>query len=158
MKHSAGSALLVTLTVLGLVSSIVMHLWFVTSFDFDVAAQRVTWYKNFYATELALNIGLTQIKTNFSKMLQRAARQDVTVIDLTNSVPLQPYEPNVRVLLLVQLFNKGQQRAMLSVTTQRWKGQECLCTLRCLLEKRTPDETNKQPYFMASHFTVGTSL
>lgn len=158
MKHSAGSALLVTLTVLGLVSSIVMHLWFVTSFDFDVVAQRVTWYKNFYATELALNIGLTQIKTNFSKMLQRAARQDITVIDLTNSVPLQPYEPNVRVLLLVQLFNKGQQQAMLSVTAQRWKGQECLCTLRCLLEKRTPDEANKQPYFMASHFTVGTSL
>ena len=69
MKKQKASALLIVLGMIGIVSGIVLHAWFLASLRFDIGAQREQSWINFYAAHAALNLGLHAIREQFPAVI-----------------------------------------------------------------------------------------
>ena len=122
-KHS-GFVMLITLTVLGLVTAMMINVWFIASFQRDVVDERERWYKNFYMTRDALDSAIERIKNG--------SIVSPTVLDMTEP---ELKQEGCKLVASIQQPKKGSEHDMLVSAVMR-KGDVALCTLRCLVTKK----------------------
>lgn len=151
--NKPGAALIIVLSMLSLLSVFVLHAWFISGFQFDIATQQIVWYKNFYATEAGLNMGLATVRANFDDFYKRV-QQAPQVVD----VSINRGADDQRVMLLVQKI--GQTRApVLLLSARCMQHDHCVCCVRCLLNKRDMTVDNKrEQYCVVSGFSFGTGV
>ena len=138
MNHRSGFVMLITLTVLGLVTAMMLNVWFIASFQRDVVDERERWYKNFYMTRDALDSVIEKIKKNAvtRPLSSQAGPWDPftipTVLDMTTSKLKQE---GSKLVVSIQQPKKGSGNDML-VNAMMRQGDVTLCTLRCLMTKK----------------------
>lgn len=140
MKHAKGSALLIVLALMGLTSALVMHAWFITSLQYDIVQQRELWYKNFYAAEIVLNVGLVHVSKQFELFVQCAASSSQPLmVDLSRTLG------HDGVIFVTKCNDRVGGDGLVIRTNQ----------LQCKLSKVV---SKKEIHFVASHFTIRTGV
>lgn len=161
MKASHGSALVIVLSLLGVVSVLVMHAWFITGMQYDIVLQRELWHKNFYATEMLLNVALAQVSSNFEMIAKQASlSKEPVFIDLSQMLEKNKNDSTGKQeVVSVQSCNDKAQEGALLVRALYLENKVCMCQLQCLLKKTAESEqNNKEIHFVASHFTLGAGV
>ena len=150
-------ALLIVLSMIAIASTLVLNVWFLTSFRLDVVHQREGWYKNLYATEAAFNVGIALAQAHFAKFQQQLdKKKDHIRFDLS---PLLKQVDPAHFLLMARLPGDEKLKNVLVLTVQKRHNGAAECQLHCLLKKVTVKTNNGQEErFVVSHFTVGSAV
>lgn len=151
--NNRGAALVIVLSMLSLLSGFVLHAWFISSFEYDIATQQIVWYKNFYATKAGLHMGIATVRVRFDEFYKRA-QMSPQFID----VSIKDSSAAGSVMLLVQKIGL-HGKPMLLLFAQCMQQGHCACCLRCVLTKQVMTVDNKrEQYFVASGFCFGTDI
>jgi hypothetical protein len=151
--NKGGTALIIVLVMMSLLSVLMLHAWFISGFQFDIATQQIVWYKHFYATEAGLNIGVTTVRAHFDDFYKRAQNAPVAI-----DVSLNGVLGNQRVMLFVQKVERMDNRVLL-LSARCLQQSHCVCCIRCLLNKIDVMVDNKrEQYFVVSGFSFGTDI
>ena len=124
MKRHTGFVMLLTLTVLGLVTVMVLNVWFIAGFQRDIVDKRERWYKNFYTTKAALDSVIEKI-TQCPVVLPM-------VFDMTGTMPKRD---GSCLIVSVARPQKGVADSMFLTAVLR-QNNVALCTLRCGVTKK----------------------
>jgi len=156
-KIHHGTALLMVLAMLTLMSMVVLHAWFVTSFRYDIECLRAQWLSNFYTTDALLHVGVTIASKRFDVLYKTTLKQsEIQSIDLS---PLVKKQGRQAFILVYKLADKTKDNAIL-LKALLYEKKQCIYQLVCKLSKKVVggDNDHKQMQFMVSHFTLSASI
>lgn len=158
MKKHLGAALLIVLSMVSLVSIFILHIWFLTSFSYDITANRMQWYKNFYTTDAVLTVGLGIVQNNFQLFMRQVyVQSDPYVLDLSLLVACEKgHEGFLHAMLTAQGLHDKKHADSVLLTAMLIDGKHCVSNMRCIL-KRIVVRTDKKDevLFVVSHFSLG---
>lgn len=158
-KHQPGVALLWVIALLSMMSVVVLHGWFLLSFQCDIGLTREQWYDHVYATEAALNVGQCMVRDNFDR-LNRLLREQkkpyvFDVSSLVNTVESLSRQARIAV---VPCADPGRADALIICATL-YEGAVRVCDLQSLMTKMTVRQDGKQgSVYVVSHYTLGASF
>lgn len=157
--HSSGAALLIVLAMLGLVSSMIMHVWFITSLQYDIMIQRKLWYEKFYTTEMVLNVALVNLSKQFDQLLRHvhSSKKSISIdySHLLKSSKNDGVSKQAHVLIQAHAMHKD----VLLIKAQLLDDKICSCLLACILKKvEMQQHQGKETHCVTSHFTIGSGM
>jgi hypothetical protein len=160
MKRQPAAAILIVLASLALVSGLVLHVWFISSFYSDVAALRAQWYKSFYTTHTALTIGVKHIRDQFDALYKQCVKQqrspDIYISGLGHNAN---DGQAIKTVVFVHKPTDDSIKNALMVTAQTYAREHCVCALRCILKKATINvDDKKENRFVVSHYSIGARV
>jgi len=124
MKKHAGFVMLITLVVLGLVTAMVLNVWFIAGFQRDIVDEYERWHENFYATKKALDM-----------VVERIVENNIVVPGVFDVSKTVCKRDGYTVVVSVTRPEKGSRTDLLVSAVMRYNNAK-LCLVRCLVTKK----------------------
>ena len=134
MNQQPGFVMLLTLTVLALVTTMILNVWFITSFQLDIVQEREKWYQHQYTTQAVLDGVVNQVINQYQEIENRLSKRGAPSIAFDmSSIIEQPYN---RIVGYVECLPR--RRSLVDGVLVRaviYNKIGSLCAMRCLLKK-----------------------